>query len=61
MTPPTQTAEASPEKRRHVEEGIANIRQALLALRFGSIAVTVHDDRIVQIDVTEKTRLKSAP
>ena len=50
---------ATPEKRQHVENGIGNIREALLALRFGSITITVHDDEIVQIDVTEKKRLSS--
>lgn len=57
MTAPLRPAEVTPEKRRHVENGLASIREALLALRYGSVAVTVHDDRIVQIDVTEKTRL----
>jgi hypothetical protein len=47
-----------PDKVQHIEESLANIREALLALRFGSIAITVHEDRVVQIDVTEKKRLK---
>lgn len=50
--------EISPAKRQHVEQGLASIRDALLALRYGTVAVTVHEDRIVQIDVTEKTRLR---
>lgn len=54
----THAAEATPEKRRHIEEGLGNIREALLALRYGSITVTVHESRIVQIDVTEKRRLR---
>ena len=33
-------------------------REALLSLRFGSIAITIHEDRVVQIDVTEKKRLR---
>ena len=33
------------------------IRDALDRLRFGSIQLTVHEGRLVQIDVTEKTRL----
>ena len=48
-----------PEKFQHVEQSLANIREALLGLRFGSIAITIHEDRIVQIDVTEKKRLQS--
>jgi len=31
---------------------------AWLALRYGSVAITIHEDRVVQIDVTEKKRLK---
>ncbi len=48
-----------PEKSQHIDQSLANIREALLGLRFGSIAITVHEDRIVQIDVTEKKRLQS--
>ena len=33
------------------------IRDALSRLRFGSIQLTVHEGKLVQIDVTEKTRL----
>lgn len=36
---------------------IDKVRGALEALRFGSVTLTVHDARVVQIDVTEKTRL----
>lgn len=39
-----------------LDESLASIRQALEGLRFGSIAVTVHEGRVVQIDVTEKRR-----
>lgn len=31
-----------PDKQRHIEESLANVREALLALRYGSIAITVH-------------------
>lgn len=59
MTTLTHSIEATPEKRRHVEDGLGDIREALLALRYGSVTVTLHDDRIVQIEVTEKKRLRS--
>jgi hypothetical protein len=49
----------APEKHRHVEDSLANIREALLALHYGSVAITVHENRIVQIDVTEKKRLNA--
>ena len=52
------TIHVRPGKQRHIEESLADVREALLALRYGSIAITVHEDRVVQIDVTEKKRLK---
>lgn len=33
------------------------IREHLERIRFGSIALTIHDGRVVQLDVTEKQRL----
>ena len=39
-----------------IELSIERIREALAALRFGTIALTVHEGRVVQIDITEKTR-----
>lgn len=51
---------ASPEKVRHVEESLHSIREALMQLHYGTIALTVHEDRIVQIDVTEKKRLHAS-
>jgi hypothetical protein len=41
----------------HPDDALTAIRDYLLKLRFGSIAITVHDGRIVQLDVTEKRRL----
>jgi hypothetical protein len=41
-----------------LEESIASVRQALAGLRFGQVSVTVHEGRVVQIDVTEKKRLR---
>ncbi|MCP1471212.1 hypothetical protein J3E64_002916 [Sphingobium sp. OAS761] len=35
------------------------VRDVLDGLRFGAITLTVHDARVVQIDVTEKTRLSA--
>jgi hypothetical protein len=39
------------------EEAIAAIRDYLQTIRFGSIALTIHEGRIVQLDVTERKRL----
>jgi hypothetical protein len=36
---------------------VAQITEALNGLRFGAIAIVVHDGRVTQIDVTEKRRL----
>lgn len=46
-----------PDKLSQIEESLAKVREALLELRYGSVALTVHEDRVVQIDVTEKKRL----
>ncbi|MDZ4307897.1 YezD family protein [Allopontixanthobacter sp.] len=57
MTEIRQVSKAPADKHRHVEDGLAAIRDALLGLQFGSVTVTMHEDRIVQIDVTEKKRI----
>jgi hypothetical protein len=48
----------SPEAAEILEESIASVRQALADLRYGNVSLTVHEGRVVQIDVTEKRRLK---
>ena len=35
------------------------VADALARLRFGSIQLTVHDGKVMQIDVTERKRLTS--
>jgi len=45
---------------KHIEESLADIREALRALQYGSISITVHQSRVVQIDVTERKRLKGS-
>lgn len=47
-----------PDADRLIEESLANVREALVGLRYGNVSLTVHEGRIVQIDVTEKRRLK---
>jgi len=42
----------------HLDESLASVREALTGLRYGAIQLTVHEGRVVQIDVTEKRRLK---
>jgi len=41
-----------------MEESISSVREALSGLKFGNVSLTVHEGRVVQIDVTEKKRLK---
>jgi hypothetical protein len=48
----------SAETARILEESITSVREALGALKYGNISLTVHEGRVVQIDVTEKKRLK---
>lgn len=43
---------------KHLEESIASVREALSGLRYGNVSLTIHEGRVVQIDVTEKKRLK---
>lgn len=35
------------------------IRQSLARIRFGAIQLTVHEGKLVQVDVTEKRRFQS--
>ena len=44
-------------ERHDIAVSIQKVRGVLEALRFGSITLTVHDARVVQIDVTERSRL----
>jgi hypothetical protein len=39
------------------DEALGAIRDFLRDVRFGSVALTIHDGRIVQLDLTEKRRL----
>ncbi len=39
------------------EDGLALVAQALDRIRFGDIRLTIHEGRLVQIDITERTRL----
>lgn len=49
---------ARSESERHLEESLASVREALTGLRYGAVSLTVHEGRVVQIDVTEKKRFK---
>jgi len=60
MNAMTDMAQDPGNKLQHIEENLADIRQALLALEYGSISITVHQSRVVQIDVTKRKRLKGS-
>ena len=38
-------------------EALALVSEALARLRYGAIQLTVHDGKVMQIDVTERKRL----
>lgn len=42
-----------------LEEAVERVRKALQAIKFGSVTITVHDGRVMQIDITERERLSS--
>lgn len=48
----------TPEALRQLEDSLASVREALIGLKYGNVSLTVHEGRVVQIDVTEKKRLK---
>lgn len=58
MTDENDKSVLDPERARQLEESVASVREALVGLRYGAIALTIHEGRVVQIDVTEKRRLK---
>ncbi len=58
MTDKLNESALDPERARQLEESVASVREALADLRYGTIALTIHEGRVVQIDVTEKRRLK---
>ena len=49
----------SASRARPVEAVLATIRECLETVRFGSIALTIHEGRVVQLEVTEKRRLST--
>ncbi|MDE2404392.1 MAG: YezD family protein [Sphingomonadales bacterium] len=55
---PPPEAGAGNDPARLLEESLASVREALSGLRFGSVTLTIHDGRVVQIDITEKKRLR---
>ncbi|MDB5669446.1 MAG: putative small protein [Alphaproteobacteria bacterium] len=40
-----------------VDEAVRAIVDSINRIRFGSIAITLHEGKVVQLDITEKRRL----
>jgi hypothetical protein len=51
----TETGDGREARLRHALE---HVRQALSSLRYGQVVITVQDGVVVQVDRTEKTRLR---
>jgi len=60
VTDPTEQSSVVPSQQRGtgVEEAINQIRDSLRGLRFGSVNIIVQDGVVIQIDRTEKRRLR---
>ncbi len=56
MSTPTPHSAAQSEDDPH-GSALSLVRQHLDRLKFGAVHLTVHEGRLVQIEVTEKTRL----
>lgn len=56
MMPDNREAKAKIDPATTVELGLERVREALNGLHYGAVTITVHESRIVQIDITEKTR-----
>ncbi|KPF55485.1 hypothetical protein IP65_05100 [Novosphingobium sp. AAP1] len=52
-------ATRDPEQARLIEQSLDSVREALAGLRYGQVGLTVHEGRVVQIDVTEKRRFNN--
>jgi hypothetical protein len=56
-----RTSEPIDGEDRGFEGAMMEILRSIKSLRFGSIEITVHDSRVVQIERKEKVRLAPAP
>ena len=57
MSQSSQHAAAGQGQQGHHANALALIGEALDKLKFGAVHLTIHEGRLVQIEVTEKTRL----
>jgi hypothetical protein len=61
VTDPTSQTQpvAGRERANAIDEALDQIRESLRGLRFGSVNIIVQDGVIIQIDRTEKRRLRT--
>lgn len=52
----TKPVETTASEHPLLNEGVQHVIQALQHLRFGTIQLTVHDGKLMQVDVTERRR-----
>ncbi|WP_082456404.1 YezD family protein [Novosphingobium sp. Leaf2] len=52
----TKPADAIAEEHPLLNDGVRHVIEALQHLRFGVIQLTVHDGKLMQVDVTERRR-----
>ena len=48
---------AQENKGENIQRSLAALEAALTDLNYGMVSLAIHDGRVVQIDVTQKTRL----
>lgn len=46
-----------PDKKIFIDPVLLQIAEAVRSIRYGSVEVTIHDGRVVQIETREKTRI----
>lgn len=59
MTAGPQPRPAADLRDVQIDRAAEAVRDALRRLRFGTVALTVHDGRVTQIEVTEKARFSA--
>ncbi|MET0178922.1 MAG: YezD family protein [Novosphingobium sp.] len=52
----SSTPDSSTSREAATRAGLASVAEALERLRYGAIQLTVHDGRLVQLEVTERQR-----
>ena len=57
MHPTEKGSHAAAETGKLLSDALALVGEALGRLRYGAIQLTVHDGKVMQIDITERKRL----